>query len=427
MIRKHSLFFGIACIIISLISCKSEDLNFGTNVLQDEDFVGAFADSTSVTVKMKTVDDDTIRTSKITYMLGSNYLPDAGYTKADFMTRFYFTDLSLDSTVLSKCDLDSICLIMYERNQYAGDTAVVQTIKVYELTDSIESVDCKNYYESLQKPNDLISSAKFIGDKNYSPRLDTVSYFRYNLPEAYSEDLYSRILSVYTENEDVQTVDSSLIKTFMGLYVTCDFSKSAIVNMAPQIAIYVHDADSTYKLILGPSATPYNSSSTADKSQIYLQALNLFTHDYSQNITDVLNTESDIAYLQGLAGLKTEIRLEGLDAWQDSNVVFNAVKLHVPIIIPTQKLYTAYMAPKFQVYTPSGNMIISVDGYQNDDDTTEYIFNLNAFMTYLNNNTIPAKDFKMQIVFPDNNVYGYFLILDGTLSEKLKLKITYTK
>lgn len=355
-------------------------------------------------------------------MLGSCSNETVGKTRADFMTRFYLSSLSVN---LKQCTLDSMCLEMYERPQYTGDTLKSQTIKIYELTEDLTVDHCKEYFEDLNAPFDLVNSAQFLGEKSYKPRTDTTSYFSYKFSTDDANDIYSRIKSVFNDTLDLQTVDSMLIKKFKGLYITTDYEDAAIVNYAPQLSLYVHDADSSYKVIMGPSATSYTIDAESDISHVYLQELNVFYHDFSQDIIDNINVDTDVSYVQGFIGLKTLVSLAGLDSWQDSAVVFNSVKLHVPFYEEQQATHFPYNLPKIQIYSPSNILILSV--YATTPDSSELVFNLNGFMTYLKNNSIPASEFKCQIVYADNNVYGNILALDTREPEKVKLKIVYSK
>lgn len=410
------------------VSCNKEKITFGTDVLEDEDFIGAYVDSTSVSVNYTTLNDDSIRSSYITYMIGSTSFADGTLTRADFMSRYYFTSFAAP---IAECTLDSICFVMYERSQFCGDTNKTQTIQVYELTDSLTKNHCKSYYEDAVLPQSLIQNALLIGEKTYKPVFDTSAHFSYKFPQSYAANLYARIQAIYERTDDVdkldsimKRVDSLLIQTFKGLYVTSAYENTAILNVYPQISIYVKKGTTKYKVDLAPTATPYTASSTKDPSLIYLQALSMFHHIHSTEVTSALNTQGDIGYVQGFAGLKTNVRLQGLQSWQDSSVVFNSVKLYVPYILDSKKNFAPKKLPQLLIYNPIGTKVLTLDCYTYD--STNFIYNLNGVMTIVNNNQYKASDYTFELAMPDNNVYGNMHTIDA-ISRQSKLKIIYTK
>jgi hypothetical protein len=232
---------------------------------------------------------------------------------------------------------------LYERSQYFGDTNKTQTIQIYELTDSITKNHCKAYYEDAVIPQNLVETGLLIGQKSYKPVFDTSSNFSFKFPQQYAANVFARIQAIYDQTKDVQTIDSLFIKTFKGLYVTSAYQNAAILNVYPQISIYVSKGNyQNTVLILAPTATPYTATSTKDPSLVYLQALSMFHHIYSTEVTSTLNSKGDVAYVQGFSGIKTRVALQGIGAWQDSSVVFNSIKLYVPITdtkpnLPLQK------------------------------------------------------------------------------------------
>lgn len=421
MNRSHLCILACFFSISLFFSCNKEKITFGTDVLQNEDFVGAYVDSTSVVVSYTPMLDDSIRSSKITYMIGSTSFDDGTQTRADFMSRYYFTSLSAP---LKECTLDSICFIMYERSQFYGDTNKTQTIQIFELTDSVTKNHCKEYYEDATKPQNVIQTATLIGQKTYKPVFDTTANFSYTFPQQYAANLFSKIQTIYSQNKDVQTVDSLLIQVFKGLYVTSAFENTAILNVYPQISIYAHKGDSTYRVDLAPTATPYTASSTKDPSLVYLQALSMFHHLHSAEVNSVLNTPGNDAFVQGFAGIKTTVNLSGLSSWQDSSVVFNSVKLYVPYVYDSKKNFAPKQLPQLHIFNPVGAKILSLDSYTYD--STYFIYNLNGVMTYVNNNQYNANDYKFELVMPDNNVYGNMVKIDA-IAKQSKLKIIYSK
>ncbi|OQA98612.1 MAG: hypothetical protein BWY22_00779 [Bacteroidetes bacterium ADurb.Bin217] len=427
---KSSYLCILACFfgLFVLISCNKDAIPFGSDVLQDEDFVGAFVDSTSVIVDYTTLNDDSIRSSYLTYMIGSASHNDGSQARADFMSRFYFTSFAAP---LAECTLDSICFVMYERSQFYGDTNALQTIQIFELQESLSKDICKAYYEDAVLPQNLINTALLLGQKTYKPVFDTSAHFNFKFPQPYAADLFARIQSIYEQPDDddkldsiMKRVDSLLIQTFKGLYITSAYQNSAILNVYPQISIYVSKGSTKYQVDLAPTATPYTASSTSDPSLVYLQALSMFHHIHSAQVQSALNTSGVDAYVQGFAGLKTRVNLHGLQSWQDSSVVFNSIKLYVPYVYDSQQNFAPHTLPQLHIFNPEGTKFLTLDSYTYD--STYYIYNLNWVMTYVKNNSFNLDDYSFELVMPNNNVYGNMITIDA-IAKQSKLKIIYTK
>jgi hypothetical protein len=427
MTQKKYIFIGLVFIIPLLFSCNKDNLGFGTNMLEQDDIIGAHADSTSVSITMKTVYDDSIRATKITYMLGSTNSAKVGKTRAELYTRLYFSDLGAD---LQAYELDSMCFELHEKFYFNGELTKPQTVSVYELTKDISIDDCKNYNEKGIFPTALFNSKQLIGSKSYIPgynaltrTIDTSTYLNLKVDDTYAQNFYiNKIRKIYNVKKDIQTNDSLFIREFKGIYVKTGFDDAAIVFAQPQIKLYVHKGDTLKTVLLAPSPSAYNIIYPDDSSKIYLQVLNVFRHENIQPVNDSINIFSNTNYVQGFAGLKVQLNLDGLETWRDSLVIFNTAKLHVPMKSPDDY---PYIALNLRVISPTGEMVFGTTSYTTD--SKEYIFNFHPFLNYLVDHAYLADEYTYEISMPENNLYGNSVILDAAQTDKLKLKITYTK
>ena len=66
------LALGFCLGLFLFTSCEKEDMTFGIDMLTPSDLLNAKIDSTSTGITMKTVLDDSVRSTEITYMVGEN-------------------------------------------------------------------------------------------------------------------------------------------------------------------------------------------------------------------------------------------------------------------------------------------------------------------------------------------------------------------
>lgn len=410
----------IALSIIALLSCVQEDLSIGNNILKTNDFLVSAIDSNSVRIEYTTLKDDSIRSTKITYMIGSMQYENGSKTKADFASRFYITGTDAP---LESCTLDSVCVILYERVQFYGDTTKKQTLSIYELKNTLSKEHCQDYYAHATIPTDLLQSAEFIGSASYIPSTDTLNNFRFTIPHAKATEMFNNLAAVYSSSKNLQSIDSLFLQRFKGLYVTSDYADAAIINTYPQITFYMHESNGKQHTIdFAPSATPYTAVSDNDPTGIYMQALNMFSHDYSQEVKNTLGSTSSASYIQGFAGIKSTVKIKGLSQWKDSAVTFNSVKLIVGFTADTLKNYAPKVLPKLYVSSSEGVQLYALTA-----DTTKtnvYQYNLNGVMSSIVRNNSTESDYIFEIAMPDNNVYGNMHTINNNSSQ---INITYTK
>lgn len=435
-IRSSFHICGIAlCLLFVVVSCKKEDNIIGFDMLHASDLLTTYVDSSTV-ISFTTVQDDSIRSSLVMYMVGENYNEEFGKTRASYATRMYLTNFISNVNTYT---VDSVCFRLSKSSQYAyGDTTKAQSFSIYELNNDITVEVCANYNEKLTTPTCLsaISSATKIADVNFPAYQDTNSSFQYKIDKTYGENLFetvkSTIATCYSLDSTIQTFDSLFIKQFKGIYVTTKDNKfngvnSVVVHCVPEITFYLKNDDTTNTLVFSPSPQAYNSALTTDPSQIYLQAINVFEHENASGIT--LNSESTIGYVQGLAGLKTKLTLSGLEQWRENMQLNNADPMQInfaKITVPlkAKASWSEYLPLNLRVYDADRNMVYSTLSYTTD--STDFQFNFHPFLLQLYENSIVADEYSYEITVPQNNAYGNSFILDGT-TDKLKLVITYTK
>lgn len=429
--------FGIAfCLLFVVVSCKKEDNIVGFDMLHASDLLTTYVDS-STTITFSTVQDDSVRSSLITYMVGENYDANFGKSRAGYATRMYLTNFIAD---INSYSVDSVCIRLSKSSEYAyGDKTVAQSFSIYELNNDISVSDCANYNEKLVSPSCLsaISSATKILDVNFPAYQDSSSSFLYKIDASYGKNLFesikSTITTCYSIDSTIQTFDSLFIKTFKGIYVTTQNNtfngvNSVVVHCIPEISFYLKNSDTTNTLVFSPSPQAYNNALPNDPSQIYLQAINVFEHENASGI--VLNDEATEGYVQGFAGLKTKLTLSGLEQWRENMQLnnndpmqINFAKLTLPL--KTKASWSEYLPLNLRVYDANRKLVYSTLSYTTD--SSDFQFNFHPFLLQLYENTAVTDDYSYEVTIPQNNAFGNSIILDGTQADKLKLVITYTK
>lgn len=422
--KLNSIFLELLfCLTFLFVSCEKEDQLAGLGMLPSSDILNTCVDSTSTLISFSTVVDDSVRSSYVTYMVGENNDDDFGRSRAGYMTRLYLQGKMGD---LSEFTLDSASFQLSKSAKYAyGDATVAQSFSVYEILQDITVDDCAKYNVGAQKPS-CLSSLSEIMTFEYPAYNDTMSVYRKNLDSEYASNLYNKILSFYNVDSSLQHFDSLFIKKFKGIYVTTKNNQfnnvnSVITHSVPELNFYLSSKDTAVKLVFAPSPQSYLEPLSSDPSQIYMQAINVFEHQYPSEIT--LNTETTVSYVQGMLGLKSNLKFSGLDIWRDSVMVVNHAKLIVPKMERTS--WADYLPLNFRVYDSKKSLVFST--MSSTTDSTDFEFNVQGFLLYLFNHSAKSDTYFYEISVPENNTYGNAFILDGTETEKLKLIITYTK
>lgn len=417
---------GLVCgLSIILSSCKKEDQILGIDVLQPSDILTTCVDSVSTTISFSTLKDDSIRSEYITYMVGENYDDVFGKSRAGYATRMYLQGMMGD---LTDFKLDSVCLRLSKSAKYAyGDTNVAQTFSVYELLQDITVDDCAKYNQKAEMPS-FVANKKKIFDVNFPAYRDTVSSYVFKFDADYGKEMYAKLLQNYNTDTTLKYFDSLFIKQFKGLYITTkddQFNQvqAVITHCVPEINFYVSGSDTTKKLVFAPSPQAYTSPVSNDPSQIYLQAINVFEHEYPSELASAIGTSTTQSYVQGMVGLKTKLTLSGLETWRDSLVAINVAKLSIPL--QERTTWSEYLPLNLRIYDSKRNMVYST--MSTIADSSKFEFNVHPFLVHLFNNSPKAETYDYEVVVPENNTYNNAFVLDGTQTEKLKLVITYTK
>ena len=329
-LRHMALMIG--ALILAFSACKKSPNTIGNNLLDDNNYIGVFRTDTTEIVCYSYI-DDSIGTKNVTYgLLGSTLDPVFGLTQAGFYTQFHLSTAGhnfgespvVDSIVLQLC-----------LNNYYGDTTTMQTVHVYEITDTLSSSQTYcNFMEVAHEAIDLANSYQFHPHPSTSTNIvgnDTVKHAIIRIP--LSQELGNYLINL----DSTYYTTSELFKEhFKGLYVTSD-----VVSQEGAISSIALTNNSITTLQLH-----YHNPATPDKPKrydFYVTSsdvfFNHFDHDYSQGSPEFYQqvVEGDTTlgsstiYAQTMGGVRTHIKFPNLEHWADTlencHIIINEAKL----------------------------------------------------------------------------------------------------
>ena len=364
MKTHHSTaWIGLALMIgiMAFASCKKSPETIGNNLISDDNYIAIYhTDTTEITCH--SYFDSVATNNASNALLGAMKDPVFGNTEAGFYTQF--RPSVAGQSFGSNPVVDSLVLQLYVVGYY-GDTTIMQTVHVYELTDSLSyeasyyshsivptgSVDHANGYQFSPRPN---TKVHIIGT-------DTVAQPIIRIP--LSQELGTQLVNLDTTSYS----RPDLFKQhFKGLYVTC-----SPVNIDGAISS-INLTNNTYTLL----QLYYHNASTPNKPMRYNfyvttsdTYFNHFDHDYSQGssefVSQLMEGQESLGqstlYLQTMGGVRAKVYFPNLSHWTDTlegcHLVVNEARLVLP----------AYSALMDSVYKVPKNFLLV--GFSSDTST----------------------------------------------------------
>lgn len=436
---KCNRFFLYSLILFMLASaCKKEQEEIGLD-LQGENLLGnSFMDT--ITIEAYSLRQDSINTTKLANnVFGYVTDPIFGKTQAGFYTQF---DLSGSNVNFGTApSLDSVVLTL-QYGGYFGDTASALTIRVYELSDALNSSE--TYYSYSTTPHES-ENLTYANNFTVTPcpttpiYLDTVkesAHLRIRLKNSFG---INRLL-----NNPSLTDNNTFQSDFKGLYVVAESASGTgnliytnLLSSLSGLTLYYHTDNGAQK---------YTFSISSTKCTYY----NHFQHfDYAGGEPDfrnqVLNGNHALGkeklYIQGTGGIMTRISFPTLQkTFADKKIVINKAELVITNITEDNAYYfipaelglqsvkkdgTFGYLPDDKIYTNS-----TYFGGTYDSDKKEYRFRITK---YVQNEILGLNDWQgINIVASGAGVRGNRLLFCGPKPEmnssdkRLRLEIYYT-
>ena len=315
-------------------SCdKREDL-LGTNIIEQKEIGLIQFDTLRVEAYTKLV--DSIPALNTRYSLAGTYVdPTMGKTTAGFYTQCLLPSSNIDfGTGVSSADLDSIVLNIKYFDAY-GDTLDSQTLKVFEMTEKLESTGTDPDDPDQEVDLDIFTDDEYtvdnnaIGEKTFFPMMGNTgdnnpSEFN-TLQIRLSDDFGKKIMDA---SGSANLADNESFVDFMkGLYVVGD-NPAQGVDEGSILSFDLLDSESNMMLYYAGDSLEFKISTSALR-------VNHFDHDYSgtdvQNQIDNKPAQPEFVYLQSMAGTQFIIDLPTAYKLFDSNYVINEARLELPV------------------------------------------------------------------------------------------------
>jgi len=426
-IEASTLVWVLTIVSFLVAGCDEGDESLGKNLIPGSFSVFSRNHTETASIQSFTYTDDKIRVDHPGYnYVGSFNDPLFGRTDGSFAAQFRLaSNPDYDPTAT----LDSLVLRLTYKRIY-GDTATVQSLKVYEMTGEMdyEAKYMSSYnLKSLASPV-VIGSANFIPKfKTDSTQTDTTAqYIRFKL----SPELGNRLLKM----DSLQMISNEeFLKYFKGLYVEASPTgrKGTLVGLTAAgsgIGLYYHTAtkDSLF--------FSYNVSSNSAN-------IAAFSHDYSKSVFfPHLNQEvieDTLTFVQPTGGTKVKVNIPSLNKWKDSTqyVISKASLVFFVDTLVTDyrryqipyNLYLKYIdTTGTEVFPKDSNLSSSYYGGYFDATTASYSFNITRHLEQIIRKEVESTSFFL--VSADRHGSPYRVVLKGAKSSKpIQLIIKYSR
>ena len=439
--KKHLsiVLLGLALIGLTIASCKKSPESIGDNLISGDDYIAIYHTDTTQILCHSYLDSVATRNASYT-LLGAMRDPVFGATEAGFYTQF--RPSVAGQNFGSNPVVDSLVLQLYLVGYY-GDTTTMQTVNVYELTDSL-SYDATYYNHSTV----ATSNIDYANSYQFSPRpktkvhiigTDTVVQPIIRIP--LSQELGNQLVGLDTA---AYSRPDLFKQQFPGLYVTCAplgsggaiSSISLTNNTYSLLQLYYHNAATPEK--------PMRYNFYVTSSDTYF---NHFDHDYTQGnpefVSQLVDGQEGLGqstlFLQTMGGVRAKVLFPNLAHWADTlegcRMVVNEARLILPASVLVDSVYKA----------PSAFMIVGISS-----DTTTYLlpdylegssFFDGNYSSSRNEVAFRITEYMQSIIMKKKDNLGLSLSINGSAynasryvingpealsGEKMRLEVTYS-
>lgn len=338
------LFVFIVSVLIGTSACNKRPNQIGADLQPNQGLITLIYSDT-VDILAYSTKDDSVRTDHTeSNLLGSMKDPVFGTTVAGFYTQVRLSTSTHDFG--TNPQLDSLVLSLVYSGYY-GDTTTPQTIRVYELLDSI-SIDSSYYSNQIRNVGTTDYANYTFNPKPTAPYVfgeDTLSAMIRVRLDTQSPELGNKILAADTNN---LSSNSAFQDYFYGIYVVADPASQGgavlyynlLVTNSRMTLYYSNDEEDSlrYEFFITSTEARYNTYTHlnyADADPVFQQQVN--------NGDSLLG--NDRFYLQAMGGLKARLKFPGLADIQKNaggKIIVNEAKL---ILTSTEYDTATYVAP----------------------------------------------------------------------------------
>ncbi len=420
MRRFHLITTIIFISLITLVwSCKKEPDLLGLDLIPEDELLNHDIIDT-ITIIARTERDTLFTRNTSTSLLGSINDESFGKTSASIYTQFRLptTNYKFGKNPIA----DSIFITLPYKGIY-GDKTTPQTVKIYEVTDTLSHYVNYFQYSTLPVGSELIGEATFVPNLSDSLMIDSVKTLpMMRIP--LSLDFANRLMdTAYTA---AYANDTSFVKVFKGLYFVTEDAESPgtgsimYLNLTSEFSrihlYYRYTADS-------------NKQDTTKFMYVFSAACARFNHfehfDYQGADPMLLdqfagNTQSssEKLFLQAMSGTRLRLEFPYLDKLAGKNLaIHEAALLFEPISdehnISPSVLSIKEIIPRSLVDTTTAGANLSNIVYRaladEEEGSTHILGNL-VNDKYKFRITRYVQD---RILYPENPVYPLSIYISG--------------
>jgi hypothetical protein len=328
--RIASRLFFILCLLIGLTWSCTQAVTIGSDFLDDQESDLVFSDDFTLTFNTEVTDSvitysPNVSYQLITYLLGNIEEEIFGYSTSEIYTQ---PQLPIQGTDLIGSTLDSVVLqLRYDTLGSYGDLTAPVTLEVFQLAETPDYT--RTYYSNVQfdRKMEMLGSVTFIPHPedsiqvvNGEDTVKTAAHIRIPLDVNKFADLLLQDTVVFTTQDSFQNY-------FHGIYIRMTGSNNTmlginLLNSLSGLVFYYDtptDENHIFKLVF----------TSAKVNCTHMQ------HDYRGSRVEntlTFEPEGNFWYLQGMAGVRTKMKIEGLELIPES--VINQAVLEVYATIP---------------------------------------------------------------------------------------------
>lgn len=302
---------------VALFSGCTKESNLGIDVQPETDIIQLSVQDTTRLITY-TEREDSVRSDEPPVCLfGTQLDPVFGKTTAGIFSQFIFkgSTVNINFGTPGQIVLDSLVLTLGYRTDFYGDTTQQQSLKVYQVTQSMfkDSVYYSNrlrqYYPAP------VASKTFVPHPRTKVNVDNglrAPHLRIPIDPGFAQLLFSQSGTTNMLN------NTNWLNFLKGLYIAPDGNptgEGAIIQFgmtdtSTRLTFY-------YRNIVTNDTLKYSLITEAGTAAYY----NHFTHDYSSATGDI-QTQLAVGegsyqnvYIHGMAGLRTKIKMPYATSW----------------------------------------------------------------------------------------------------------------
>ncbi len=419
-------------VLIFFNSCEEDPTFLGRDLLPPTDDINTEYTEDILIETRVTEGEPQLTSLRPRLLLGSYNDPNFGFSKADFMTKLAVSD----STVPEQINIDSLVL-RFNVEGFYGDTFSVQTLRVYEMIDTLAGDEV---HYSDKRPDGMYNPIE-LASKEIDPS-DTIVTVKIDDPD---------FLQKFNEVDDSVYADfSDFYDFFMGLYITTD-------NVSDTGAVFYFDLASSETFM----NLYYQENDTTTRSIDMIIApstprVNSFYHDYENSrVSEYLGPDSSLdtaVFISDMGGLNTRISFPEIEEWLDKKpLAINRAELYLPV---EDSIYNGLTEndypPNLHLLAFNGEDQTLIFDYRIDESNNKdyyggqfnsvedaFVFNIGVHLQSYIEGDVDHLDLVLNASLPyqflssndPGNISANRVILKGpgAANRKMKLKITYTE